>query len=104
MMSASPALLGKAGAGSDSKGGGRDGRQRRRKEIDGKVTKNECRDEDHFNKFLQSVSVKERNKGGKRCTMMTIYKERVYNPWPLGREEAVANLVENKSVEVEKRN
>ena len=62
-MAASAALLGKAGAGSDSKGGGRDGRRRRKKEIDGKVMKNECREVDHFNKLLQFVSVKEHNKG-----------------------------------------
>ena len=95
-MAASASLLGRVGAGSDSKGGGRDGRRRRRKEIDRKVMKNECRDKDHLNNFLQSVSVKERNKGGKRCKMMTTYEERVYNPWPLDKEEAVASLVRKR--------
>ena len=99
-MAASAALLGKAGAGSDSKGGGRDGRRRRRKEIDRKVMllclKRKCRDEEHFNNLLHFVSVKERNKGGKRCKMMPIYEERVYNPWPLDKEEAVANLVQKR--------
>jgi len=95
-MAASAALSGKAGAGSDSKGGGRDGRRRRKKEIDGKVMKNKCRDEDHFNNLLQLVSGKERNKGGKRCKMMPIYEERVYNPWPLDKKEAVAYLVKKR--------
>ena len=47
-MSASAALLGKAGAGSDSKGGGRDRRRRRKTEIDGKLWKNECLNNGHF--------------------------------------------------------
>ena len=93
-MSSSTAFLGKAGAGSDSKGGGRDGQRRRKTEIDGKLWKNECLNDGHFDIFAHALIVKEQNKGGKRCKMMPIYKKMVYNPWPLDREEAVANLVQ----------
>ena len=62
-MSASAALLGKAGAGTDSKGGGRDGRQRRTTEIDGKLWKIECLNDGHFDIFAHALIVKERNKG-----------------------------------------
>ena len=95
-MSASAALLGKAGAGTDSKGGGRDGRRRRTTEIDGKLWKIECLNDGHFDIFANTLIGKERNKGGKRCKMMPIYKESVYKPWPLDKEEAVAKLVKKR--------
>ena len=86
-MAASAVLLGNAGAGYDSKVGGREARRRRRKEIEAKVMKNECRDKGHFNIFLQSVSVKECNKGGKQRKMIPIYDVRVYNPWSLDKKD-----------------
>ena len=82
-MSASAALLGKAGAGTDSKGGGRDGRRRRTAEIDGKLWKIECLNDGHFDIFAHALIVKERNKDGKRCYMTTIDEEKVCSSWPL---------------------
>ena len=48
----------------------------------------------YFDICTHTLNIKQRNKDGKRCKMMPIYEERVYNPWPLDKEEAVANLVQ----------
>ena len=66
-MSASAALLGKAGAGTDSKGGGRDGRRRRTTEIDGKLWKNECLNDGYFDICTNTLIIKQGNKGGRSC-------------------------------------
>ena len=82
-MVESASLLGNAGAGTDSKGGGRDGRRRRTTEIDGKLWKIECLNDGHFDIFAHALIVKERNKDGKRCYMTTIDEEKVCISWPL---------------------
>ena len=64
-MVASASLFGTVGACFDSKGGGRDGRRRRTTEIDGKLWKNECLNNGHFDIFAHALIVKERNKDGK---------------------------------------
>ena len=85
-MVASVPFLGKVGASFDSKCDRRDLQRTKTKENDGKLRKNTCRYNSHFD-FLGNYSIVEddveQNKGGKQGLMMMIYKEMVYNPWLL---------------------